>query len=43
MINVSVLRRHKTLVALAILVLVLGTLLLFSDPTTGISFKYKTF
>ena len=37
-------RRYKIPIALAVLVLVLAGLLLFSDPTaTGIGFKYKNF
>jgi hypothetical protein len=39
----SFFKRHKTLIALAFLVLVLGALLLFSDPTMGFKFKYKIF
>jgi hypothetical protein len=38
------LKRYRILIALAVLVLVLGGLLLFSDPTiSGIGFKYKNF
>jgi uncharacterized protein YjeT (DUF2065 family) len=38
------LKRYKALIALAVLVLVLGGLLLFADPTvSGIGFKYKNF
>jgi uncharacterized protein YjeT (DUF2065 family) len=37
-------KRYKIPIALAVLVLVLGGLLLFSDPTiSGIGFKYKDF
>jgi hypothetical protein len=37
-------KRYRILIALAVLVLVLGGLLLFSDPTiSGIGFKYKNF
>jgi hypothetical protein len=40
----SMLKRYRILIALAVLVLVLGGLLLFSDPTvSGIGFKYKNF
>ena len=38
------LKRYKALIALALLVLVLGGLLLFADPTiSGVGFKYKNF
>jgi uncharacterized protein YjeT (DUF2065 family) len=38
------LKRYRILIALAVLVLVLGGLLLFADPTTsGFGFKYKNF
>lgn len=37
-------KRYKILIALAALVLVLGGLLLLSDPTvSGINFRYKNF
>ncbi len=37
-------KRYRILIALAVLVLLLGGLLLFSDPTiSGIGFKYKNF
>jgi hypothetical protein len=40
---ISNLKRHKTLVALALLAAVLLVILLLSDPTVGSKFKYKMF
>jgi hypothetical protein len=42
--DVLMFKRYKIPIALAALILVLGGLLLFSDPTiSGIGFKYKNF
>jgi hypothetical protein len=43
MISASKLKRHKTLIALAALALVLLTLLLLSDETISSKFKYNIF